>query len=125
MSFPFVAVFLGLLLAYMVYSAWARLDPRYPVVAGVVLLVITAGVDASGATDTANLLAEFVFFLIGAGVVLLLVDHARARFGGPSGGGQASVREPSEPPEERQRPAEELLDRLEQEPVPAVNAPRE
>ena len=125
MTFPYVPTFLALLLVYMVYSAWARLDARYPVVAGVVLLVITAGVDASGATDTANLLAEFVFFLIGAGVVLLLVDHARARFGAASGRGQAPVGEPSEPAEERQRPADELLDRLEQEPVPAVDAPRE
>jgi hypothetical protein len=76
-SFPFVAVFLGLLLAYMVYSAWARLDARFPIGAALALLVVTAVVDAAGATAAANTLAEYVFFLLGAGVILLLVDHVR------------------------------------------------
>ena len=40
MTFPYVAAFLVLLLAYMVYSQWARLDSRYPIAAALLLLVI-------------------------------------------------------------------------------------
>ncbi|HYA58571.1 MAG TPA: hypothetical protein VEH57_08975 [Thermoplasmata archaeon] len=81
MGFPYVPVFLGLLLIYMVYSEWVRLDSRYLIGAALLLLAVTAVVDALGATGTANLLAEFVFFLLGGGVVLLLVDHVRERRG--------------------------------------------
>jgi len=76
-TFPYVAVFLGLLLAYMAYSEWVRLDSRYLIVGALLLLVATALVDASGSTALANILAEFVFFLLAGGVVLLLIDHVR------------------------------------------------
>ena len=78
-SIPYSVVFLALLVAYLVYSAWARLDPRYPVAAALLLLVATAVVDALGAVGTANALAGYVFFLLAGGVVLLLVDHVRGR----------------------------------------------
>lgn len=84
MTFPFVPAFLVLLAVYMVYSAWARLDPRYPIGAALLLLVVTAIVDAAGSTGVANTLAEFVFFLLAAGVVLLLLDHVLEE---PRGGG--------------------------------------
>ncbi len=77
MAVPYSDLFLGLLGAYMVYSAWARLDSRYLIAAALVLLVAAAVVDAAGATGAANTLAVYVFFLLGGGVVLLLVDHVR------------------------------------------------
>jgi hypothetical protein len=76
-AFPYPDVFIGLLGAYMVYSAWARLDSRYLIAAALVLLVVAAIVDAGGATGAANTLAVYVFFLLAGGVVLLLVDHVR------------------------------------------------
>jgi peptidoglycan/LPS O-acetylase OafA/YrhL len=76
-TFPYVPAFLLLLAAYMVYSEWARLDSRYLIAGALVLLVATALVDAAGSTDLANTLAEFVFFLLAGGVLLLLVDHLR------------------------------------------------
>ncbi len=76
-AFPFEPVFAGLLVAYMLCSAAMRLDSRYLVAAALVLLVVTAVVDAAGATATANTLAVYVFLLLAGGVVLLLVDHVR------------------------------------------------
>lgn len=77
MAFPYEAVFVALLGAYMVFSEWEGLDSRYPIVAGLVLLVAAAIADAAGAASTANTLAVYVFFLLGAGVILLLVDYVR------------------------------------------------
>ncbi|MGI0070885.1 MAG: hypothetical protein ACRECT_02255 [Thermoplasmata archaeon] len=77
MAFPYVLAFLVILLVYMVYSEWAGLDSRWLVASALVLLVATAVVDAAGATNLANTLAEFVFFLLAGGVVLLLIDHVR------------------------------------------------
>jgi hypothetical protein len=123
-GFPYIPVFLALLLAYMVYSQWARLDSRYPIAAALVLLVATAGVDAAGATATANTLAEFVFFLLAAGIVLLLLDHARSARPRPAGSAVAAGdSQPADPPHERQGPTEEALDRPEQEPVALVDRP--
>lgn len=69
--------FLALLLVYMGYSWWIGLDPRYPIVAALVLLVLAALLDAGGSVGAANDLATYVFFLLAAGVVLLLVDERR------------------------------------------------
>jgi hypothetical protein len=69
--------FLGVLLVYMVYSQWVRLDSRYLVVGALVLLVITGVVDVAGDTNPANVLAEYVLFLFNGGVVLLFVDYLR------------------------------------------------
>lgn len=79
MSAPFDPTypFLGVLLVYMVYSQWAHLDSRYLLGAALLLLVITAVVDAVGATGDANVLAVYVFYLLGGGVLLLLIDHVR------------------------------------------------
>ncbi len=130
MAFPSTEVFLGLLVGYMVYSVWARLDARYPIAAALVLLVATAVVDALGSTASANTLAEFVFFLLGAGVVLLLIDHVREGRGTsapteppPSGPTPQTV--PSDLSYPDQRNAEESLDSIEQEPVPLIHALRD
>lgn len=116
MTFPFVPTFLGVLLVYMVYSEWARLDSRYLVAGALVLLVATAIVDAAGATATANTLAEFVFFLLAGGVVLLLVDHVRDRpKSAPSVGRGSRPRrrnaDPPDPPKEWKGPTDQSLDR--------------
>ncbi|MGI0130333.1 MAG: hypothetical protein ACREDE_05755 [Thermoplasmata archaeon] len=118
MPFPFVAAFLALLLAYMVYSEWVRLDSRYLIAAALVLLVVTALVDAIGSTGLANTFAEFVFFLLGAGVVLLLVDHAREGLPVRDGPKPRSrlrswKTEAAEPPDERQGPTDQSLERSE------------
>ncbi len=108
MGFPYVEVFLGLLLGYMVYSVWADLDARFPIGAALVLLVATAVVDALGATDSANTLAEFVFFLLGAGVVLLLIEHVREGRRAESTGTASAVAESPSAQSERatDRPAD-------------------
>lgn len=116
MTFPYIPVFLGVLVVYMVYSEWARLDSRYLVAGALGLLVATAVVDAAGATGAANTLAEFVFFLLAGGVVLLLVDHVRER---PQREGDARpddsaprTRDPDAPDtsQERQGPPDQALD---------------
>jgi len=124
---PFVPVFLALLLAYMVYSEWARLDSRYLIAGALALLVVTAIVDAAGATTAANTLAEFVFFLLAGGVVLLLVDHVREQpRGGPGRTWGSGVRrwdaDPTDPPEEGQRAADESFHGSEEQTVPLVDA---
>jgi hypothetical protein len=73
-TYPFLAV----LAVYVLYSAWARLDSRLPLAAAVALLAATVVSDAVGALGTANVLAAYVFYLLCAGVVLLLIDHIRA-----------------------------------------------
>ncbi len=125
MAFPFVPVFLGLLLAYMVYSEWAGLDSRYLVAGALVLLIATAVVDAAGATTAANTLAEFVFFLLGGGVVLLLVDHLRdaRRAPRPDSAARPGNSDPPDRSETGERPPEEPLDRAQEETVALVDAP--
>ena len=127
MAVPFVPVFLALLLAYMVYSEWTRLDSRYLIAGALALLVVTAIVDAAGATTAANTLAEFVFFLLAGGVVLLLVDHVREHpRGGPGRTWGSGVRrwdaDPTDPPEEGQRTADESLHGSQEQTVPLIDA---
>lgn len=129
--FPYTEVFLGLLLAYMVYSVWARMDARYPIAAALALLVVTAVVDALGDYASANTLAEFVFFLLGAGVVLLLIEHVRENprrsTTSVEGGGSGSAPDaaPPDPPHSDERDAAESFDRVEQEPNLLVHALRD
>ena len=130
MAFPYTEVFLALLLAYMVYSVWARLDARYPIAAALVLLVATAIVDAAGSLASANTLAEYVFFLLGAGVVLLLIEHVRERpdteyASGPAGSGSTADTVPPDSSHPRQGHADDPLHGIQQEPVALVDAFRE
>jgi len=117
MDIPYTTIFVGLLVAYLAYSVWARLDGRYPIGAALALLVVTAVVDAAGDVAAANSLAEFVFFLLAGGVVLLLVEHVRerpehARSATSGGSGPEGVAAQS--PEERKGTPEQPFDRLEQ-----------
>jgi len=126
MDVPYAAIFGGLLLVYMAYSVWARLDGRYPIAAALVLLVVTAVVDALGNGGLADTLAEFVFFLLAAGVVLLLVEHLRDR---PRTAAPAPTPVlpaqgvPPDPSEQREGPTEQPLEGLQQEAVPVVHGP--
>ncbi len=118
MTFPYVLVFLVLLLAYMAYSEWARLDSRSLIAGALALLVATALVDAAGATDIANTLAEFVFFLLAGGVILLLIDHARDGSGQPRETGWGSglrtwKPESADATQDRQGSADQPLERPE------------
>jgi len=124
MDIPYSTIFVGLLLAYMVYSVWARLDGRFPIVAALVLLVVTAVVDAAGDTNAANSLAEYVFFLLAAGVVLLLVEHVRERGKSPAAadsGGPSPESVSSQPADEGKRPSEKTFHGLEEKTVPVVD----
>lgn len=127
--FPYTELFVALLLAYMAYSVWVRLDARYPIAAALVLLVITAVVDALGATGPANTLAEFVFFLLGAGVVLLLIEHVRDGRSAPAAASpdlavpsQAVAADAAHEPE---RPTDQSFNGFEEEPVAVVDTPGE
>jgi hypothetical protein len=82
MAFPYLEVFLVLLVLYVAYSIWARLDSRLPIVGGLILLVVAAVIDAAGRVAVANTLTDYVFLLLAGGVLLLLVDHVRSRPGG-------------------------------------------
>ena len=125
MDIPYTTIFVGLLVAYLVYSAWARLDGRYPIGAALVLLVVIAVVDAAGNVAAANSLAEFVFFLLAGGVVLLLIEHVRDRpeVAVTNSGTAAPESVAAEAPEERKGTADQSLDRLEEKPVPFVDRP--
>ena len=123
--FPYVEVFLALLVAYMGYSIWAGLDARYLIAAALVLLVATAVVNALGNSVTANTLAEYVFFFLGAGVVLLLIEHVRKSRrtpGSPPGSAGGPQRESSEAPEKGQGAPGHSFDRLEEQSITVVDA---
>jgi hypothetical protein len=79
MELPYLALFGILLLLYLGYSFWHRLDPRYPVVAGLVLLVVTAITEAYGGNSEANTLVEFVFLLLVGGGALFFLERYRQR----------------------------------------------
>jgi hypothetical protein len=117
-TFPFYLAFLALLAAFMIYAAWAGLDPRILIGGGLLLLLVSALLFAGGATGVADTLSSFVFFLIAGGAVLLLVDHVRRRgFRGRGRSDDSGLRgwhaDPSETTQERQGPAEQSLERSE------------
>ncbi len=94
MAVPYPLLFLSLLAAYLAYSAWARLDSRYPIAAALALLIVAALLDAAGDVASANTFAEYVLLLLAGGIVLLLSDHLReAR--GPEPGANALGPEPA------------------------------
>ncbi len=126
MAFPYLELFLGLLAVYLVYSALVRLDPRYPIVAALLLLVAAAVADAANQVNLANTLAEYVFCLLAGGVVLLLVDHVRSPAPpSPSGStsGEAPTQAATETAHEGDGPPDQALDGLEEQLVPPVDAP--
>jgi hypothetical protein len=126
MAFPYLEVFGLLLVIYMAYSVWERLDPRYPIGAGLVLLVATAVTDALGASSSADVLAEYVFLLLGAGVVLLLLEPVGGRRSVAGASLPERTADPgqhaADPPEQRDLTTKEPFDHLEEEPVPLVHA---
>jgi hypothetical protein len=126
MAFPYREAFGALFLLYLVYSFWQRIDPRYPIAAALLLLVATALVEAGGATDAADTLAEYVFVLLVGGAVLLLVERLRPDPSRPGRSGERAVppvEDPSHPTDEGQGPAEHPLHDVQEEPVAPVDAP--
>jgi hypothetical protein len=116
MAFPYVEVFAGLLAAYLLYSAWAPIDARYPVVAALVLLGVAGAASVANATTVADTVAEFAFLLLAGGVLLLLYTNLRDARLAPdrSVGRPAPKGDPSERTDERQGPADHPLHDLEQ-----------
>jgi hypothetical protein len=78
------AIFGLLLLVYLGYSYWARLDPRYPVAAALVLLVVAAALDALGEQGAAIVVGVYVLLLLLGGVALLVAEHLRRPRRGPA-----------------------------------------
>ncbi|MGB6500975.1 MAG: hypothetical protein WBG19_06220 [Thermoplasmata archaeon] len=118
MAVPYSLLFLALLAAYMVYSVWARLDSRYVIGGALVLLIAGAVADAAGSVPVANTVAQYVLFLLAAGVVLLLVDYLRDRpdrvAGRPAlGGAGSSMRPSAQAVQDPDRPPDHALDRPE------------
>lgn len=124
MAVSYTELFVGLLAAYALYSVWVRLDPRYPVAGALLLLVAAALSQAADATDAANRLAEFAFLLLAAGVLLLLIDHLRAEPGVHPPEELLAGREMTGQGAHEGEPApDEVLERLQEEPVAPVDAP--
>jgi hypothetical protein len=127
MDVPYTTIFVGLLVVYLVYSVWAQLDGRYPIVAALILLVVTAVVDATGNVDAANSLAEYVFFLLAGGVVLLVVEQVRSRPTAAATKPSGSVTTEggaSQTTQEREGPTDQPLDGLEKKAVPLIDRAR-
>lgn len=104
MTFPFVDLFVALLVAYMIYSVWAATDARYLIGAALLVLLGAAIAEAAGRSTVAATLGEYVFLLLAGGVVLLLIEHARTDRGrpaGPSGGGGTATVPATQAPDER------------------------
>lgn len=123
MSLPYPAIFAVLLLVYLVYAGWVRLDPRYPVAGALALLVAAAIAQAANGTGVANLLAVYAFLLLAGGVGGLLFDHLRNSPHPVAGGAIPEAGDPpGQPPEEGDPTAEQALDHLKEHPVPPVEA---
>ncbi len=103
MAFSYTYVFVALLVAYMAYSVWARLDARYPVVGALLLLLVAGGFEAAREFHTAELLASYVVLLLGGGLILLWIEHVRSgpTPEPPSGSSARAVGEAAETPKER------------------------
>lgn len=91
---PWDELVLPVIVAYLAYIVWTRQDGRYPIVLALILLVASAVADAAGNLSAANTLAIFVFYLLAGGVIVLLIEHARAERTG-----SVASSPPSHPPE--------------------------
>lgn len=96
MDLGFTELLGGLLIAYVAYSLWAGLDPRYPLVAALVTLLGAFGVQAAGNTAIANDLALDTFLLFVAGLALLVLERVR-RAGRDARSLPAVLEPPSDP----------------------------
>ena len=73
-----LVAFVCLVGAYLVSSAWAGLDSRYPVLMAVGLLICGSLLTYEGNSGLGNEMALFSFFLLFGGVVLLSLDRLSA-----------------------------------------------
>jgi hypothetical protein len=70
-------LFLALVVIYMVYTLYFRLDARVLLAASLGMLVIVAIIAAAGDSASANQLATLVLYMLVAGIVLLLIEYIR------------------------------------------------
>jgi hypothetical protein len=111
----YVLAFVGLLAAYLAYAAYARLDPRWPILGAFVLLVAGAALDASGNPNGAELLGVDAFLALLGGLVAMALTA-------PGGPGRLAA-PGAEPVDEREPEADPPLDDLEEHPVAVVDRP--
>jgi len=73
----FAAIFAVLLGAFLAYSWWARVDPRYPMLGALGGFGVAIVAENFGYRDAANTLALFVFLTAAGGVALMLLTSFR------------------------------------------------
>lgn len=119
MAAPYELAFAGLVLVYLFASYWARLDPRWPVAGTAALVVAIAVASLVGNVGLANTLAPYALLLLGGAVVLLLVTPEPAA--SPTTPSVEAPAPPRERTDQRDGPAQEPLDDLQQQPVALVD----
>ena len=127
MTAPYLDLFLGAFIVYLVYSAWTRLDSRFPILAALALIVVAGALDVEGSTARAGTLEEYIVIFLGGGIVLLVVDHVREARQGANPPSESAARvspDQASPdaPNERERSPDQPFDGLEKEPVTVVDA---
>lgn len=73
----YLFVFVIVVIAYVIYSAWTRLDSRFLIVAVVVIPTIAAIEYGLGRTGQASSLADYFFIVLGGFIALLVIDDLR------------------------------------------------
>lgn len=111
----YTAIFLLLLAAYLAFAAWARLDPRYPLAGGILLLLAGAALDREGYSAAAEILGVDAFLLLLGGMVAMVLTGRRP------GGLAPPPAAVGEPVHEGQPEADPALHDLQQHPVPVVD----
>jgi hypothetical protein len=77
----YLILFILVVAAYVIYSAWARLDSRYLLLAVVVIPVVAAVEYGLGRTAEANTLADYFFIVLAGFIGLLVIDDVRGGWG--------------------------------------------
>jgi drug/metabolite transporter superfamily protein YnfA len=73
----YTVAFMGIALVYALYSGWARLDPRWPLAAALLLFVGAAVLRIDGAQIGGNLLTAYGMVSILVSLALMLTEHVR------------------------------------------------
>jgi hypothetical protein len=113
----YTVLFVVLLVAYEGYAFWARLDPRFPLLGALGLILLGAAASELMAPGTAEVLGIFGFLMLLAGMAGLLF----APFRRPTADAAPAAR--ADPVDHRDPAADPRLDDLQQHPVPVVDGP--
>jgi hypothetical protein len=119
MAVSYELAFAVLVLAYLIASYWAGLDPRWPVAGAAAIVVATALASVGGNVPLANTLAPYALLLLGGGVVLLIVSPDR-----PTSARAAPVESAAQTrqgADQRDGPSQDPLHHFQQEPVAVVD----